>query len=203
NGGNDTSAPQTFAINVIAVNDAPSFTKGADQSVPGNGIAQTGKNWGTNISAGPAGESGATPNFFFSNNNNGLVSEQPAVSPSGTLTYTPANNATGSAMVTVALVDSGSGVAPNVNTSVQTFQITVNPLCSDPQLVTSVLDDGSAGTLRYAIANSCAGTGTITFNLPAGPRTITPGSSLTVCETLSITGPTHQARKDKGKRNKR
>ena len=29
NGGVDTSAPQTFVINVTPVNDAPSFTKGA------------------------------------------------------------------------------------------------------------------------------------------------------------------------------
>ena len=29
NGGVDTSAPQTFTITVTAVNDAPSFTKGA------------------------------------------------------------------------------------------------------------------------------------------------------------------------------
>ena len=33
NGGVDTSAPQTFVINVTAVNDAPSFTAGPDQSV--------------------------------------------------------------------------------------------------------------------------------------------------------------------------
>ena len=33
NGGVDTSAPQTFTITVTAVNDAPSFTKGADQTV--------------------------------------------------------------------------------------------------------------------------------------------------------------------------
>src|SRR5262249_8612643 len=33
NGGSDTSASQTFVINVTAVNDPPSFTKGADQTV--------------------------------------------------------------------------------------------------------------------------------------------------------------------------
>src|SRR5262249_52864755 len=32
NGGVDTSTPQTFNINVTAVNDAPSFTKGPNQS---------------------------------------------------------------------------------------------------------------------------------------------------------------------------
>jgi hypothetical protein len=33
NGGVDSSAVQTFTISVNAVNDAPSFSKGADQSV--------------------------------------------------------------------------------------------------------------------------------------------------------------------------
>ena len=33
NGGVDTSAPQSFTITVEAVNNAPSFTKGTDQTV--------------------------------------------------------------------------------------------------------------------------------------------------------------------------
>ena len=33
NGESDTSAPQSFVITVTAVNDAPSFTKGADETV--------------------------------------------------------------------------------------------------------------------------------------------------------------------------
>ena len=41
NGGADTSAPQTFAITVSGVNDAPSFTKGADQTVLEDAGAQT------------------------------------------------------------------------------------------------------------------------------------------------------------------
>ena len=35
NGGVDTSAAQTFTITVTAVNDAPSFTKGAGSDVCG------------------------------------------------------------------------------------------------------------------------------------------------------------------------
>src|SRR5258708_20156473 len=33
NGGVDTSAAQTFTINVTSVNDVPSFNKGSDQTV--------------------------------------------------------------------------------------------------------------------------------------------------------------------------
>ena len=63
NGGVDTSAPQTFTINVTTVNHAPSFTKGADQTVLEDAGAQTVANWATAISAGPANESGQTLTF--------------------------------------------------------------------------------------------------------------------------------------------
>src|SRR5439155_1523613 len=48
NGGVDTSAPQTFTLTVTAVNDAPSFTKGANQTVLEDASAQTVANWATN-----------------------------------------------------------------------------------------------------------------------------------------------------------
>src|SRR5262249_8923464 len=105
NGGVDTSAAQTFVISVAAVNDAPSSTKGADQSLTEDSGAQTVPGWATSISAGP-GEPGVL-NFIVSNNNNALFSVQPAIASNGTLTYTPAANAIGSATVTVQLHDDG------------------------------------------------------------------------------------------------
>ena len=80
NGGVDTSAAQTFTIAVTAVNDAPSFTKGADQTVLEDAAAQTVAGWATALSPGPANEAGQTLNFIVSNNNNALFSAQPAVS---------------------------------------------------------------------------------------------------------------------------
>src|SRR6059036_248711 len=90
NGGVDTSAPQTFMITVNPVNDIPSFTKGADQTVNEDAAAQTVSGWATNLGKGPANESGQTLDFIVSNNNNGLFSGQPAVSSTGTLTFTSA-----------------------------------------------------------------------------------------------------------------
>ena len=46
NGGVDTSAPQTFVINVTPVNQAPSFTKGPDQTVLENSGAADGQSVG-------------------------------------------------------------------------------------------------------------------------------------------------------------
>src|SRR5690606_28108460 len=116
----------TLSITVNAVNDAPVFTKGADQTVNEDTGAQSVTGWATGISDGDP-EVTQTLTFNVSNNNNTLFSVQPAISSAGVLTYTPAANANGSATVTVTLSDNGSGVAPNVNTSAaQTFTITVN-----------------------------------------------------------------------------
>src|SRR2546426_3955148 len=83
------SATQTFTITVTAVNDAPSFTKGADQTVLEDAGAQTVNPWATGLSAGPLDEAGQALNFVIdSNSNSGLFSAGPTVSSSGVLSYT-------------------------------------------------------------------------------------------------------------------
>src|SRR5205814_5030997 len=52
-GGVDTSAEISFTIDVKPVNDAPSFVKGADQSLPEDGGPQVVPGWATNFSPGP------------------------------------------------------------------------------------------------------------------------------------------------------
>ena len=127
NCGVDTSAIQTFTITLTAVNDAPSFTKGADQAVAQNAGAQSTGGWATGISAGPANESSQVVDFIVSNNFNGLFSVQPAISATGALTYTPAAGAAGIATVTVQIHDNGGTANGGVDTSAtQTFNISVS-----------------------------------------------------------------------------
>ena len=52
-GGVDTSAPQTFTITVTAVNDAPSFTVGPNQTVRENAGPQTVTRLGDGHQLGP------------------------------------------------------------------------------------------------------------------------------------------------------
>jgi hypothetical protein len=138
NGGVDTSATQTFTITINPVNDAPSFTKGANQTINEDAGAQTVNNWATNLSAGPTNESGQTLNFLVSNDNNALFSVQPTINSSGNLTYTPAANANGTATITVQLQDNGGTANSGVNMSAaQTFTITVNAVNDAPALTVS------------------------------------------------------------------
>src|SRR5439155_901295 len=81
------TATATVSINVTAVNDAPSFTAGVNQTVLEDASTQS-VSWATSISAGPADESGQALNFLVSNDNSALFSVQPAISANGTLTYT-------------------------------------------------------------------------------------------------------------------
>src|SRR5205085_2689599 len=72
NDGTLDSNVATVSITVGAVNDAPSFTKGADQAVNEDAGAQTANPWATAISAGPPDESGQVLDFPVTNDNNAL-----------------------------------------------------------------------------------------------------------------------------------
>ena len=136
NGGADTSPAQTFTIMVNAVNDAPSFAKGVDQTINEDSGPQTVTGWATAISAGPANESGQTLAFQVINDNNVLFAAQPIISPDGTLRYTPAANAHGAATVSVTLKDDGGTSNGGVDTSAtQTFGITVNAVNDPPSFI--------------------------------------------------------------------
>ena len=135
------SAPATATISVTSINDVPSFTKGPSVTVAEDSGPQTISGWATNISAGPANESGQALTFYVANNNSTLFSAQPAISPSGTLTFTPAANANGTATVAVALKDSGGTANGGANSSApQTFTIKITPL-NDAPTVSIVLGD--------------------------------------------------------------
>jgi VCBS repeat-containing protein len=134
-GGSDTSAEQTFTITVAAVNDAPSFAAGSGQSVNEDSGAHTVAGWATSIAAGPSNESGQSLDFRVSNDNAALFAIAPVVAPDGTLTYTPAHDASGSAIVTVQLHDNGGIANGGTDLSAsQSFVITVNPANDAPVL---------------------------------------------------------------------
>ena len=133
NGGVDTSALDTFTISVTAVNQAPSFVGGANQTVLENAGAQSVAAWAKSIVAGPASESSQTVSFHLSNTNTTLFGAQPSISPTGTLTYTPAANQFGTATVSVRLHDNGGTSNGGVDTSaLDTFTITVTAVNQAP-----------------------------------------------------------------------
>jgi len=176
-GGADQSPTQTFNITVTNVNDAPSFTKGADQTVLEDAGAQTVNPWATAISAGP---NEGTQNVTFQitgNTNPALFSAAPSVSSLGVLTYTPALNANGAATITLHAADDGGTAGGGVNVSAaQTFVISVTAVNDNP-----VADDDAYGVNEGA---------TLTVPAPGvlDGDTDVEGSPLTAA---LVTGPAH------------
>jgi hypothetical protein len=176
--GNGGIATATVAVTVTAVNDVPSFTKGGDQVQVGTPVAKTVPNWATSISAGPANEASQTLNFIVTAVNTGLFAVQPAVSPGGTLTYTPFSTAAGSTVVSVQLRDDG-GIANNGKdtSAAQTFNISLSKAPTTTTVVSSSNPSlfGVPITLTAAVT-SPAGTPTGVVSFLDGAATIACGA---------------------------
>jgi CSLREA domain-containing protein len=116
----------TFILTVNPVNDRPSFSIAGAQTILEDSGAQTVQNFATSLTAGP-GEAAQSLSFTVTTiNTPGLFSVAPAISSSGTLTYTAAPNAFGNAIVTIVLKDDGGTANGGVDTSTeQSFTITV------------------------------------------------------------------------------
>lgn len=207
------ATPAIASITVTAVNDAPSFTKGADQTVLEDAGAQSVPGWATNLSKGPADEAGQTLSFSITGNSNpALFSALPAISSAGGLTYIPATNANGSATITVALTDTGGTANGGADTSAsQTFDITVTSVNDAPSFVKgadqSVLEDsgaqsvpgwatslsaGPANEAAQALSFSITGnTNTALFSVApmigsTGTLTYTPAPGVTGSATITV-----------------
>ena len=115
-----------FTVTVQPVNDPPSFTMGPDRSVDENCGAVTVTGWATDISAGPADETDAGLAFTVTTDNDALFDQLPTVSAAGDLSFTPATDMSGSAIVTVVLSDGED------ETAARTFSIVVNPVIEPP-----------------------------------------------------------------------
>ncbi len=125
--GNASSAALTATINVLPVNDPPSFVQGGNLRIQQNSATQIVTNWATQISPGPSNESVQTVAFEVANNNPGLFVIAPLIDATGTLTYTPAANTNGTAVVTVVARDNGGTTNGGTDASTpQTFAITIN-----------------------------------------------------------------------------
>lgn len=181
------SVTDTFTLTVNAVNDAPSFTKGPDQTASGNN-PQTVTNWATNILAGPADEAGQTVDFnIVSNSDPALFSVQPDIDPSGTLTYTPLFGVSGTATIVIELKDNGGTLLGGQDTSAQqSFLITVSPIGWTTTGNSGVTEDESnpakptyTNFTAGANAGSPAGTYVLRYNITAMGNLTSLGSANT------------------------
>ncbi|NOH01782.1 MAG: cadherin-like domain-containing protein [Chloroflexi bacterium] len=204
NDGQADSNTATVDITVDAVNDAPSFTSGGNVTVDEDSGAYSAA-WATGMSAGPADESGQTLSFSIqSNSNPSLFSVAPSIAPDGTLSFTPAANANGSANLSVVLQDNGGVANGGADTSAPVnFTITVTAVNDAPvntvPAAQSVNEDtdlvfSSGNSNALSVADIDAASGSIQVTVSALNGTITPatGSGATIggsgTSSATITG---------------
>lgn len=145
-GRSDTA---TVTVRTLPVNDAPSFTAGADQAVSTVDGAQQVAGWATAISAGPANEAAQVVGFDVEVLSGADVFQTaPAVSSDGTLTYDPSLVSTGgTALVQVTPVDDGGTTRGGVDTGTpQTFEVTVTSPVDPVEVVLTQVGDALEGT---------------------------------------------------------
>ena len=180
NGGvNTDQSANTMTIDVNAVNDTPSFTVGADQTVNEDAGPQTVNGFATGISAGPADEAGQAVDFIVSNNDNALFAVQPTIDASGNLTYTPAADANGSATVTVQIHDNGGGADTSV---AQTFVINVNAVNDTPSFTVGANQTVNEDAGPQTVSGFATG---ISADLPTRPGRRSTSSSATTITRCS------------------
>ncbi len=173
------TASTTFKLTVTPVNDPPSFTAGPNQVTGPEPGERTVPGWATNLSPGPPDEADQLLSFKFNGNSNrDLFSVQPSISSTGTLTYTPAPGVSGTATLTIVLLDSAS-----LNPSPESiFTITVNGALPVPDLkVTSFTFTPLAGGGQRIVLSTAGGPGAANR-----PVHLQASSTLASWETLTV-----------------
>jgi hypothetical protein len=199
NDGSADSNTATRTINVTAVNDAPTLNAIGNPAAINKNAGQQTVNL-TGITAG-GGES-QTLQVTATSSNTGLIPNPTLIytSPNttGSLTYTPLGNASGTAVVTVTVRDAGlDGMLGNADdwTTQRTFTVMVNAFNYAPTLSgiegTALVYSGGAGAT--AITSALAARDVDNTNLASATVRITSGYQngqdvLSFANTATITG---------------
>ncbi|MCH9651513.1 MAG: FG-GAP-like repeat-containing protein [Deltaproteobacteria bacterium] len=201
-----TSTPVTIAIAINSINDAPSFAISASHESEEDAGAQTVPDFATGISAGATNESSQSLAFaILGNTSPSLFSVPPAVSADGTLTYTAAPDASGSATLMVQLMDDGGTANGGSDTSAtQSFDIVVVPIndtplagsqgtSTDEEMAIAITLTGTDGdpevaqVLTFAI-DSNPGSGTLSgFDSATGAVTYQPHADFNGADSFTFT----------------
>lgn len=157
NGGSNTIS-RSFTVTVNSVNDAPTLNSipnpaAIDEDAGAQTINLTG------ISSGPPNEASQSLVVTAVSSNPGLIPD-PVVtytSPNatGSLSYTPVANASGTATITVTVTDNGGTANGGVNVVTRTFTVVVNAVNDLPTLdpipnPAAILEDTGAQTINLS-----------------------------------------------------
>ena len=166
--GSNEALPQWFTIEIIPVNDAPSFgTIPPLVSVLEDSGSYVSLRWLPDVSAGPANEDFQFLSFTVTALEPSLFEEQPTLVMSSSsmagLRFKPAADETGSSLVTILLTDDGGTANGGVNRVSGSFTIVVEAV-NDPPTFTpgnniTVYEDSTVNTFPAWAGNLSPGPG--------------------------------------------
>lgn len=134
--GGVTTTVRTFDVIVASVNDTPTLTITPTTFTVNEDSGPFTQNGFATFSVGPANEAAQALTLVCNNDNTSIFSAQPAInSTTGDLTFTPADDAFGTATVTVSAQDDGGGADTSPT---RTFTIIVNAVNDQPSFTLDV-----------------------------------------------------------------
>ena len=184
--GESTVRLAEMAVTILPVNDAPSFVATDPPAVLEDAGAQTVVNWAHSVDLGPPNEDSTQVILGYLVNvtaNAALFSVAPVVDPAGTLTYSPAADAHGSATFEVVLQDDGGTANGGVDTSPsQFFTITVDPVNDLPTISligNQVIDeDGAMAPVAFAIGDVETSAAALSLTVSSTNPTLVPEGNI-------------------------
>lgn len=186
----------TFTVTVNPVNDVPFFAKGFDVSRNEDSGFQTISFWASAVNDGDSGVNQALF-FFVTNDNNALFATQPAVASNGTLAFTPAANAHGTATVSLSLTDDATAGGPALTSATQTFTITILPVNDPPVAIAQTVNTDEEAPLLITFSGTDVEGSLLTYSIVSNPikgvlsgsgssRTYTPGVNQTGLDSFTF-----------------
>ncbi|PAY20398.1 hypothetical protein CKO51_06060 [Rhodopirellula sp. SM50] len=166
-GEDDGIFERLFTVTVLPVNDPPVFELTAEASAKQDDGEMTVTGFLTGIgNGGGADEDSQTRDpLVVTASDPSFFTTQPTIDAAGTLTFTPNPNRSGSVPVTVTLKDSGGRVNGGVDTTTQSFLVTVLPVNDPPSFTLmanpnqSVLQTAGPQTVNDFVASFLPGGG--------------------------------------------
>jgi hypothetical protein len=120
-----STATNTFVLNVLPVNQPPTFTLGTNRLVFNQNFGPvTNSTLISNISSGPANQS-SDSNYFVLSYTTNFYAQTPAVDTNGVLTFQVGTNISGTSAITFVLYNSGSTTNGGKNSLTNTLTLDV------------------------------------------------------------------------------
>ena len=201
--GGVNSVTRTFNVAILPVNDAPGFGIASPAAIAEDTGSQTVPIWG--IDAGGGETNLQTLTLTAISNNTSLI-PNPTVtytSPgtTGTLSYTPVANASGTATITVTLRDNGGTANGGVDVALQTITVVVTPV-NDVPTITDIADlainqDLATSALAFTIDDVETAAAGLTVSGSSSNTALVPNANIVfggsgANRTVTVTPAAHQ-----------